>query len=188
MKKIILVVILVVALSFYFGFSTSAPPDEISGNIIDEKVSEEIELKIAVHLVLDPSGQHTTVRDSSNVEELFVRVNDVWNQAKIRFVIEEITIEEVPNLNSLPRFNDGKIHAFFAKDIGPNGIAFKPETILVADSTTVYDYRATSHEFGHILGLEHVSPQNRLMARGVNGFLLEEHEIEKVRETSKFFA
>jgi len=49
---------------------------------------------------------------------------------------------------------------------------------MVADITTVFDYRATSHEIGHVLGLKHVVPINRLMARGVNGFDLTDEEIE----------
>ena len=52
---------------------------------------------------------------------------------------------------------------------------------MVADETTVYDFRATSHEIGHVLGLSHVGPVSRLMARGVNGFNLIEFEIEVAR-------
>ena len=55
---------------------------------------------------------------------------------------------------------------------------------LVADFTTVNDFRATSHEFGHLLGLRHVQDVGRLMARGKNGELLEDWEIRVVRENA----
>ena len=52
---------------------------------------------------------------------------------------------------------------------------------LVSDYTTVNDFRATSHEIGHIFGLRHVNPSNRLLARGKNGELLSQEEISIAR-------
>ena len=47
----------------------------------------------------------------------------------------------------------------------------------MADYTTVNDFRTTAHELGHILGLNHVEPINRLMARGKNGEILLSEEV-----------
>ena len=60
---------------------------------------------------------------------------------------------------------------------------------MVADRTSVFDYRATSHEIGHVLGLKHVVPINRLMARGVNGFDLTDEEVNTAKNSalSKFY-
>ena len=80
------------------------------------------------------------------------------------------------------KYDGSKINAYFAQTLhGSNGIAFPGNRIMVADETSVYDFRATSHEIGHILGLRHVAPINRLMARGVNGFDLNDKEIEVAR-------
>ena len=55
---------------------------------------------------------------------------------------------------------------------------------MVADRTTVFDFRANSHEIGHVLGLQHIGPVNRLMASGVNGFDLTDEEIEIARRNA----
>jgi len=66
---------------------------------------------------------------------------------------------------------------------GSNGIAFASgNIILVADATTVNDFRTASHEAGHLLGLKHTSESTaRLMYRGANGIGLIDEEIFLVR-------
>jgi len=77
------------------------------------------------------------------------------------------------------------VNGYFASSIGANGRAFPGSNIfLVADTTTVNDYRATAHEIGHLLGLTHVSDPNRLMAMGKNGESLIEQEIQTVRKSA----
>jgi len=72
---------------------------------------------------------------------------------------------------------------------GINGLALvNINSVLVADFTTVNDFRTTAHELGHILGLGHVNPENRLMARGKNGELLIEEEILITRENAVRFS
>ena len=79
---------------------------------------------------------------------------------------------------------DEAIHIFFVRDLRRiNGIALGPRLVLVADVTSVNDYRATSHEIGHLLGLSHTDEsRNRLMFQGVNGEKLEESEIQASRK------
>ena len=59
-----------------------------------------------------------------------------------------------------------------------NGLAIAPSLALVADITTVNDFRATAHEIGHLLGLNHTAPdRGRLLYRGANGTKLNEQEV-----------
>ena len=78
----------------------------------------------------------------------------------------------------------GTINVFFVQSLnGINGLALlSMNAALVADRTTVNDYRTTAHEIGHLLGLRHVNPPNRLMARGRNGELLTLEEALASRE------
>ena len=82
-------------------------------------------------------------------------------------------------------YASNSVNAYFARTLqGPNGIAFPGNRIMVADRTSVYDFRATSHEIGHVLGLRHVGPVSRLMAMGVNGFDLSEEEVDIARSNA----
>ena len=79
-------------------------------------------------------------------------------------------------------FAPDQINGYFAKSIGANGRAFFASNIfLVADTTSVNDYRTTAHEIGHLFGLQHVPDENRLMAMGKNGEVLIDQEITEVR-------
>ena len=133
--------------------------------------------------------------------EIFDKVNEIWSQADIYFSIKEIVIENISynnfqdtlvNLELIIRyteFNSDYINAYFMKNVGgPNGIALsRYNSIFVADKTTVNDFRATSHEFGHILGLHHVFPANNLMAQGKNGTQLSSSQIKVARNNAKNF-
>ena len=49
----------------------------------------------------------------------------------------------------------------------------------------MFDRRVSSHEVGHILGLEHnLSDQGRLLYPGTNGMALTLEEVEIARETT----
>ena len=69
---------------------------------------------------------------------------------------------------------------------GINGIALVDiGSIMVADFTTVNDYRTTAHELGHLLGLKHVEDRNFLMFKGSNGEILTIDEINIARNNAK---
>ena len=160
---------------------------------------ESIVIPLKIHIVEDESGSYTSLRDEQNILNLFDKVNTIWSQANIYFQIEEIVVTDlssgaVPDtLNGNAReiyyhenFDQERINVFFTKTLGGiNGIALRHiDSALVADFTTVNDFRTTAHELGHLFGLLHVEPSERLMAQGRNGELLVEWEIEEARENS----
>ena len=80
------------------------------------------------------------------------------------------------------------MHIFFVRTLhGINGISISPSIALVADVTTVNDFRATAHEIGHLLGLSHVfGSKSRLLFQGVNGTTLVDSEIEIAHTSAEF--
>jgi len=147
---------------------------------------------VEVYIIKYTDNKLSSARNKENINSLFSNVNKIWNQANISAnitKIEFLTVSDNTIYSSTGRlysyvtqtdnYDKNKINAYFAKTLhGSNGIALPGNVIMIADRTTVFDYRATSHEIGHVLGLKHVVPINRLMARGVNGFGLTDDEIE----------
>jgi len=147
---------------------------------------------VDVYIIKYNDDDLSSIRNKENINSLFSNVNKIWNQANISTHITEIVFLIV-NDNSIyssterlysyviqtDNYDKNKINAYFLETLhGSNGIALPGNVIMIADRTTVFDYRATSHEIGHVLGLKHAVPINRLMARGVNGFDLTDDEIE----------
>lgn len=168
--------------------------------------NSEISIPVKIHVIEDESGFYTSFRDEDNIRELLNQANRIWIQADIKFEIIEIVKTNV-SFETIPNAINGNIEGLNHENYDPkvfnlfltqslnniNGLAlFRINSALVADLTTVNDYRTTAHEFGHLLGLGHIPPDNRLMARGKNGELLTEEEIifsrivaEKFLELSK---
>jgi len=160
-----------------------------------------INLSIILHPVRNSQSVNTS-RSNDDILSLFKISQSIWDQASINFDIE---IEEIMltqdlitqvqsgnfrSLYSLLDPNDDKFYIFFTKSLlGSNGIALVPSIVLVADVTSVNDYRATAHEIGHLLGLSHTfDSRTRLLYQGVNGIILNQSEIEKARASALRFA
>jgi hypothetical protein len=157
-----------------------------------------IKLPLALHLVTDTNNRFTTTRDFENLSQVVVQVNDIWRQAHIQFEIESIDMAPVASasdwspdqlaarLATGPNYKDGVTNAYFVRQIAANGIAFYDfQSLLVADYTSVNDFRATAHEIGHLLGLSHVfDSRGKLMYQGVNGTLLSPEEISRARQAA----
>jgi len=199
-KKLIifLLVFLIITSGFFYSYNLMSNRMP-TGKVITDFSSEQIIIPIKAHIVKDSSGLYTSFRSEENIINLFNEVNRIWSQADIYFSVEEIVLSEV-TVNAVPdsingnylelynheNFDNSKINVFFTQSLNNiNGIALVGiNSALVADFTTVNDFRATSHELGHILGLGHVGPADRLMARGRNGELLVEEEILITRENA----
>lgn len=143
----------------------------------------------------------------------FLHVNKVWNQAGIQ--IDPVTVKRISAPADLLRGliekrgrggianfframrhgqidvgsvdNNALIWAFYVRSLGgPNGL--KPQgvnSIFVVDEPANEDYRVTSHEIGHILGLHHArDTANKLLFPGSSGLLLT--DVEKT--VARYFA
>ena len=162
-----------------------------------------IVVPIKIHLVKDPSGLYTSRRDDKNVSKLLADANRIWAQANVSFRVDEIVqtalgSSAIPNalggnfeeLRQHENLDRERVNVFLARRLlhpqgSMNGIALRAlDSMLVADDTTVNDFRTTAHELGHLLGLVHVEPPDRLMARGKNGEALSEAEVLIGRENA----
>ena len=176
--------------------------NKITGQIINQGSEEMIIVPVKIHVIEDFSRVYSSNRDEENIFQVFKEVNKIWQQANIYFQIEEIVLTKVDSrtisntINGNPiglydheNFDKERINVFFTKNLnGINGLAIsRINSIFVSDHTTVKDYRATAHEFGHIFSLKHVPPINRLMAQGRNGEILNMEEIEIARENTNNF-
>ena len=186
-KYILLAAFFLIIIVFLLFFRTNTDTTNLPANILS--------VPIDVYIIKYEDESFSSVRDEENINEVFDKVNDLWSQANIKVEVNKIEVITIKDSNyyydlnlflsymsETENYDPKKINAYFAKTLhGSNGIAFPGNRIMVADETTVYDFRATSHEIGHVLGLSHVGPVSRLMARGVNGFNLIEFEIEVAR-------
>ena len=157
-----------------------------------------IHIPVVAHLVKG-SAEASTRRSEAELEKLFAQAQNIWSQAGIVLDVsfEETTLtESLINASAVGNFeqlyallpqNDRRFHIFYISDlVGPNGIALAPQVALVADQTSVDDFRATAHEIGHLLGLGHTTEsRSRLMFPGANGRTLVPEEISLTRKNAQ---
>ena len=187
-KKIYLFLILIIIILIGINFLQDK---KISGANVGD-ISEKIIIPVKAHIIVDSSGVYTSSRNEENIISLLEKANLIWNQANIYFQLEEIVVTNVDfgaisnaingnnfEISTNKNFADDKVNLFLAQNLNNiNGLALgNINSVFVSDYTTVNDFRTTAHELGHILGLNHVIPQNRLLARGKNGEILLSEEI-----------
>jgi len=175
---------------------------QTSNTISDSKDFSTIIVPVKVHIISEDFRIYSSERDEENIISLIGEANRIWEQGGIHFQIEGIVTTKTSavaisnalegnyfELTSHENFDENVINVFLSKNLeGINGLAVSSiKSTFVADYTTVNDFRATAHEFGHILGLNHVGPTNRLMARGRNGELLTAEEILVARGNAEEF-
>jgi len=207
LRKIVIgTVSTVVLLSFTLwagGFNllryNTTPP--IVEDVFESKVNQETFMVPINVLVYRNSENLGSERDEENIRRLVDNASNILAQADIGLELKSIhrvqkTDEEIgfllDNTSQIPiqisEYDRDSINMILSYRLrGINGLAISGiHTIMVADVTTVYDFRATAHEVGHILGLSHTDEsRNRLMFRGANGSDLTEWEIEIMRTYAK---
>ncbi len=164
-----------------------------------ESITSQVELVVPLNvMVLQNNGDLGSKRDEANVRLLIENASNTWAQAdislrvtSIHFVgMEDETINALLQDHSripgiISEYDPETFNVILVRKLGGiNGIALGAiNTLMVADLTTVYDFRATAHEVGHLLGLSHTDEsRNRLMYRGANGTELTEEEIRTARD------
>lgn len=169
---------------------------DFSLNTQNQLNQELVSIPVDTYIVKYKDAALNSNRDKENIEEIFKNVNKVWSQAQINLNVTKIEIlnlsENYLDIGSLyyyilqsSNYDKSKLNVYFVKSLhGVNGVALAGNIIMIADRTTVFDFRALSHEIGHLLGLNHVGPINRLMARGVNGFDLTDEETRIARKNA----
>jgi len=189
-KTILLIFIFIILLLVFLVYSKNN-----SNNSNQDLQTNTIVIPVDVYIIKYDDESFSSVRDKENIIEVFDNVNELWSRANIHVEVRKIDIVIandisyyydlnllLSNMVKSGNYDSNSINVYFARTLqGPNGIAFPGNRIMVADRTSVYDFRATSHEIGHVLGLQHVGLVSRLMAMGVNGFDLSEEEINIAR-------
>jgi len=157
-----------------------------------------VPVKVFIFRNNDDAG---SLRESEDIEQMVENASAIWSQADIELVLIELTEiratdEEIegflrnprPFLENFSGYDPNVINVFLSKSLigtgGVNGLAFGgTRTTAVADLTTSYDFRVFAHEVGHVLGLGHVTNnQRRLMYTGAKGTSLTEEEVLQARE------
>jgi hypothetical protein len=176
------------------GSSPAAPA-------VNEPRRETIVVDISLYVVVDdlesPSPAISSHRSEDDLREILDGMNEIWQQAGIRFDARFVGTLEVPAA-ILRRVVRGELQTFFT-EIGDGFVVPQPSTIngfyvrevggvnginpsrsrtyFVVDQPSVHDRRVSSHEIGHVFGLHHVlSDSDRLLFSGTNGMTLTEDE------------
>ena len=171
-----------------------------------EASTEEIVVGISMYVLVDdfqnPDPAFSSRRTEDELEVILAGMNEIWSQANIRLELDDLDTIQV-NAEVLSRVAQGNIRAFLDKlgssipfDVagpdsslisgfytkqvgGANGITpLGTGWFMVIDEPSVFDRRVSSHEVGHILGLQHTrADRGRLLYSGTNGTTLTPEEI-----------
>jgi len=168
--------------------STPAPGAASNTLAVGNSGGETIVVGISLYLLVDdaesPDPKLSSERTTEDLVAILDGMNLIWRQADILLRLKTVSTLEVPKtvLNALlagnlgPFFNDpgrninipgaAAINGYYARSLGgPNGISVPSvRAYFVMDTPSVFDRRVSSHEVGHILGLEHtLSDRSRLL-------------------------
>ncbi len=179
-----------------------------------EASTEEIVVGISMYVLVDdlenPDPAFSSRRTEDELEVILAGMNEIWSQANIRLELDVLDTIQV-DAEVLSRVARGNIRAFldklggsipfdvagpgsslisgfYTKQIGgANGITpLGTGWFMVIDEPSVFDRRVSSHEVGHILGLQHTrADRGRLLYSGTNGMTLTSEEITLARYVIK---
>jgi len=198
MKKIYLFIIFVFLAAFFGVFITNYNNSSKVADFNDETFEEIMAINIVAHRV--SLGQLKSARTHADIDRVMKSAEEIWKQAGILFNYEIVDTEfdesteaaiygeDYEKVYLEDYYREDTINVFFVNALPANGIAIYPSAAFVNDRTSVNDFRATAHEIGHLLGLEHtLASQTRLLYRGVNGTLLIPAEIDLARSQTESF-
>ncbi len=170
--------------------------------------TQELNVPISIRFVQADSSVYTTQRSYASAQMALDNANLLWEPAHVHFSILDDryvsvmpsdltrllsvqTVAEVPSVFSTrlnPNPNVPVVY-FVGTLGGPNGLTVHDAKIaFVADHSSSSDYRTLAHELGHVVGLEHVTDEDNLMASGQSGTTLTESQIESARQGAQAFA
>lgn len=176
--------------------------DEVTPTVEAVPTPDWIVLPLKVYILDDESELFSSGRTVGEMPAIYTKVNEIWSQANIRFEVQGVERAKMPASTMLaissaqfdPFFNGigrdftlpnpALINAFYVKQVGrANGInPFGARLFFVMDTPSVHDERVTSHEIGHILGLQHnLQDSTQLMYSGTNGMGLSAEEVVVAR-------
>jgi len=184
--------------------STTVAQTELQNNT--ERRTFNIPVAIYIVDTDNRDESRSSQRTIKSMENHFLQVNRVWSQAGIKIDPVAVRRVNVPwkvlsglihkrgrggIANFFKAIRQGKINlgqtndntlirAFYTRTLGgPNGMhPLGTNSIFVADYPSNEDYRVTSHEIGHVLGLYHTQDSvSQLLYPGSNGLVL--NEVEK---------
>lgn len=180
-----------------------------AGDTDSEPFDSQILINVSAIIVDGEKGKNSSIRKTEDIENIFSRVNQIWSGAFIKFEPRSIIRLTIPD-DALTQMINGNYSPFikyasklniltgnydltviYAHKIGGmNGRAMPSEKLVfITDYPYVEDYRVTSHEIGHILGLGHnVTDPGRLMYSGSEGSKLVKSEINVARENAFKFS
>lgn len=171
-------------------------------------VPAPLSIPVRVHLVRsDQEVALTTTLTDDDVRRVLGKVNTIWAQAGIRFVIESIGTTQALNQQTVKKDEADRwvvaampgerllkkgLNVFYVKELTPNGF-YSNGLIFVKDTAKLSEVpggideplpRVTAHELGHALGLPHRQDVTNLMASGKTGFSLNAQEIDIARASA----